>query len=983
MAPKKGQQTQSAARSITDFFPRMSASQPSSSQTMSSSQPIKQRNLPPRADQEVISISSASHITVSSGAPSVISVSDASSKPNGRATCDLLESISTRGPARGPAHYHVAPASTAKSSSVKQSTKNTTASKASFKRKIKPDSDSEIEQIDRAPAPKSPVRTRAVAQAVTKPPPFSSKENLTHQLPQANVRKKPRLSSPDPLPPVPEPIAPSDPGDLVPSSQSDEQEDRVLRPPTRDPLSVMEDVDRWRNQASSPLSLPPSDFGDMDVDEDYDDQPSMPLILFPDTPVAVVSTREPSPEPQQERFLTPPPRQCSLPVTPVALTEASKTAKIIADIKARAAALAMSSPEQSPILELKELEDSSDEEEQFFVPRCKPTQDPFNVASTSKPAGRYSLRDRGTSSVASTSRRSLSPSSSRRSRGLPPPRGPVILTKDTFATKKVIPMDPLGALLKEKARADKGGKGSDAFRLAEDTMQEDSEMPDEGATGTAPNWTDEAAAHRAVQKHSSAWLDGSGPSDSDSDEVSLNDDDRRRLLGEKRGKAVVGILDSDRAKKEAAKGKQKVRGVPLWEDDSSIMDTDVTIPSLDDSRGHPILTLLKSRIDNNDVASASLFLSSGLFANLDLTKHENVIHYLCDLALSPRQTLLTTAAFHALSHIWLRPSVLAAGMPFRSVHATCIRLGAKQSAMDAMGWADGPNASRERVSVSDRDDVLYRLVCLLTMSIRSGQQLTTEAPDFLTALILVGIDPSSSPDLQRDIMIAVDLLCQSLAPNTDVSVDLETTICNRLIKFTSELDPINKAQVVSLLAGGSGRTARIARWVAHSIIAGTATLSVEKYNDLPPLMALLGPLASSASSLSDPSKPRIRGIFELHEDTDYVNLGFYVQILAVAISNVEGYVREEPPSKALVPKTPESPGKPSTEKTDTLLMVVRSLVEGLHGRIVDTRAAHLDRSRTKAALKELSMRIFYQQKAVSTSKGNPKKIQQYFPKSTS
>jgi hypothetical protein len=92
----------------------------------------------------------------------------------------------------------------------------------------------------------------------------------------------------------------------------------------------------------------------------------MPLILFPDTPVAV---REPSPKPQQERFLTPPPRQCSLPVTPVALTEASKTAKIIADIKARAAALAMSSPEQSPILELKELEDSSDEEEQFFVPR--------------------------------------------------------------------------------------------------------------------------------------------------------------------------------------------------------------------------------------------------------------------------------------------------------------------------------------------------------------------------------------------------------------------------------------------------------------------------------------------------------------------------------------------------------------------------------------------------------------------------------------
>lgn len=53
----------------------------------------------------------------------------------------------------------------------------------------------------------------------------------------------------------------------------------------------------------------------------------------------------------------------------------------------------------------------------------------------------------------------------------------------------------------------------------------------------------------------------------------------------------------------------------------------------------------------------------------------------------------------------------------------------------------------------------------------------------------------------------------------------ETTICNKLIKFASDLQPINKAQLVTLLAGGSGRSARIARWVAHAILAKSMTVS--------------------------------------------------------------------------------------------------------------------------------------------------------------
>lgn len=79
------------------------------------------------------------------------------------------------------------------------------------------------------------------------------------------------------------------------------------------------------------------------------------------------------------------------------------------------------------------------------------------------------------------------------------------------------------------------------------------------------------------------------------------------------------------------------------------------------------------------------------------------------------------------------------------------------------------------------------------------------------------------------------------------------------------------------------------------------------------------------------SETRTRGVFELHEDTDFVDFAFHVRILAVAISNVEGYVLEEARETAAV--TPKSPGKSSTEKPDTLLTIVHHAIENLHSRI--------------------------------------------------
>jgi hypothetical protein len=267
-------------------------------------------------------------------------------------------------------------------------------------------------------------------------------------------------------------------------------------------------------------------------------------------------------------------------------------------------------------------------------------EDPFSSPLSPLPAARYSLRDRGGSSVGSTSRKSPSPGL-RRSRA-PPPRAPVVLTKPQ---KKVFPADPLGALLKEKQRADKDGKGRVAFRLAEDAMRAGSPLSEDSDEGEPADWTNEAAARAAVKSQINGW-GTSSPGPSDGDEVSLNDEDRCRLLGEKRGKAVVSILANDRAKKEAAMEKQKVLGVPLWEDDSTRMYTDPAVPSLPDHLcGQPVFALFKSSIQSG----------SKQFEKNPRTPSSYIIqtlhrqHYCSGLASSPTSTCYITQTAYRTS----------------------------------------------------------------------------------------------------------------------------------------------------------------------------------------------------------------------------------------------------------------------------------------------------------------------------------------------
>ena len=161
---------------------------------------------------------------------------------------------------------------------------------------------------------------------------------------------------------------------LVPSSQSDEEE---LAPSRSKVQSTdVKAVDHWRKEA-----LPPSP--DVDNDDDCAAQIDPLLSSSPLTSRFTSPLTEPehgtelqcpmptSPfSPGFGHIPTPPyTGGTTMPPTPIALDSTTKAAQIIADIKARAYAATLLSPESSPSLEFKdELSDSSDDEMLPFVP---------------------------------------------------------------------------------------------------------------------------------------------------------------------------------------------------------------------------------------------------------------------------------------------------------------------------------------------------------------------------------------------------------------------------------------------------------------------------------------------------------------------------------------------------------------------------------------------------------------------------------------
>ncbi|KAG6841874.1 hypothetical protein C0991_005604 [Blastosporella zonata] len=913
-----------ATRPISDFFIRKAATAPQTAKSPATGQSATAKPTKPFASPPEKSVA----VSFPSATKSTLTISDASSPTTPRSSHILVDAVQIVSPNRSAMKSQflmlpsLPPIKCSDSMTSRAGSLSPHPTPGNFQKTVF-DSDSDVEMpphsvyVLRSPA--RPTSTASVA--ISAPITLRATENLTSpSLMRTNSKKKRRISSPEPC------------SELVPTSQSDELELAPTISSQRDPKQVNRSVDEWRhNTASAPSFL---------SDDIFIGSSNVPSFNFGCTPPRDVIIPAISP----------------LPPSPLPLDPKTKAEQIIADIKAKAADSLKNRP-QTPVREFKDELSDSDDDDMFPVSPMKgngkATASTLQASSSAaQPHRRYGLRKHEASSSPSAPKQpSGSATSTKHSRVTSTPI-PVALTEQKPKGKRKT-YNPLDELLKEKKRDDERGKGADALRQAEAALaQRDAIM----SNVENDDFTSEAAAKKAVMERKGLSMLSSSPGRyeamySDDD---VDDNDRKRLLGEEHGNAVANLLKRDKASRLQEKEIEKPVGVPLWrvnDDAHDLRNVDqATLPTLDISNPHPLLLALLASIARN--------------------------------ALSVDEIILSNSAFQALTQIWGTSLHPVSGLSFACILSTLTRLGAQTTVFDAMGWTPVAVVTAS-FTPHKQNSLLHRLVALVTTSARYRRLRNEEISDILMAMILVANDPTSSSELQCEIALAIDAVCASISSGGDISASIESAVCTKVLKYLSTLEPVNKAYITALFGSGSGRTRRIGRWIAHAIITNkthvppvrngplyycrTLRMTLQKrYSDLPPILPLLGEF--TRQHLGGAVIP---GKFEQHDATDFVDMAFYVQILGVAVTNIVGYVMEErqaprPRSSGVQGGLPDSP-----------LVLLQTAIENIHAQISDIRATHLDRSQTKAALKELSLRIHYQRQVAQQSF---RSIRNYFSK---
>ncbi|EIW82935.1 hypothetical protein CONPUDRAFT_71596 [Coniophora puteana RWD-64-598 SS2] len=734
---------------------------------------------------------------------------------------------------------------------------------------------------------------------------------------------------------------------VVLSSQSDEHDMTMTprQPKMKSISEVTNSVTKWRDDAveDDDKVLTSSTSRDTEmVEADLQgtpstDPPNVPLTPLTD-PVSLPSEPDmgsdlprlsTSPEPDVRAQASAAPAS-SLPSPPETRAADSSSdagndaADIIAQIKARVYAAGNSSDdEKQKTLELRDLSDS-DEDSDLDLPAFRKNNGKGKRSGASSPSASSSRLRRSSKKAESTSSgsRSPSPSAGRRVSGrvrkvagkAPQPLTQAAIEATEKARKKA--HNPLEALLREKRSGQRRGIDADAVRMADEAvMNKDKYLDfDEDADFGSPAKKKLRAPFPLLSQ-----ADG-GASD---DEQVVVGNRETKLLGSRAGDAINQILFKDKASKGKERARElaelKAHGVAFWGRPHNNADMEVDTTRVQDlfADGRDschIIARLHELYVRGDVQRLSIFLGAGALNML-----------------SPAELNLVI------------PSI------FKLVDCLSA-LGARKDVLQVQGWS---RSTVQRADADTRDQTLGKLLTLITAAARTDSVPSSDLPDMILALILVGLDTSTSHDTRIQLISALDALCRS------ITLAVESTVYNKLQTYIRQLNPTNKAYAVSLLASGNGRARYFAQWLAYSaLVKAPASYSDD---DLPPLNDLVSLLTVDA-------------MFDVgSDDIDYDVLQQYVHLLDMWLVDIQAYVAEE---KKMQPATPsasmaaieDSPSK--LRRKEPPLTFVRSALDVIHGRIVDTRAAHLERSRTKAALQRLSMRIYYQRSAMSKS-GRP------------
>ncbi|KAJ4483356.1 hypothetical protein J3R30DRAFT_1767683 [Lentinula aciculospora] len=693
--------------------------------------------------------------------------------------------------------------------------------------------------------------------------------------------------------------------DEVPGSVSGEEEMEYVGRVRPDVTALKDSVAKWRNESLS-LSIMPNG---MDVVEVTTSEPDR------DRPFYGAERTTPPPFQQQ---LTPPPttgvdQQTFSPI-PKPIDTAKKTEILIAEIKAKALAAAKFSPIEEVIPFKETLSDSDDDLRPLEISVKGKGKTKEIAAPISTPY--YNTRSTNVKSKMIS---------------------PTVLQSERRQAANKKKHNPFIALLKEKREEERSGRSDLDYIKAAATilpksqllleMNEEDEYDDFGS----PSQKTAASMGREV----------------DGMRVVVDDDDRQ-LFGDQ-SEDIKDILDGERKNIRAEERRQIEVGVQFWRDDTSsigddvVMDVETTL-DFGEYNKIPVLRRLHDALKADDQSQAIAILDSTSLSMVNLQGFPGVINYLAYLALSPSNIKLSSAAFKALRNIWTTARGFEPGITLQSILNAVSRLGAK-SEFFHLSEIKPPNLDPEK-----RESLIFRLVKLLESSARPRLLNMNEIPEIVLVLLAISLDPSTATVLQNAITVALDAIFQSIA-DPNVVDDIEPVICTKILSYIQRFEPFNISRTVTFLTGSAGRSTRVARWVARSVLLGKTRVTESEYCHTPAVQDLSAILVQGATTACQ--------VFQIKHDTDYVDLGHYVRILAVALTDIPSYFPSEIAATAAIKAEHVVQRSPNKDKIETPLEHLNRCITSMQRKITDI-GTDIERVRTKAALHHLSMRIHYQ-----------------------
>ncbi|EJU04481.1 hypothetical protein DACRYDRAFT_114800 [Dacryopinax primogenitus] len=220
--------------------------------------------------------------------------------------------------------------------------------------------------------------------------------------------------------------------------------------------------------------------------------------------------------------------------------------------------------------------------------------------------------------------------------------------------------------------------------------------------------------------------------------------------------------------------------------------------------------------------------------------------------------------------------------------------------------------------------ILTTLVCGLA---RLRMFKDAELPDLFVLLFLIGMDPGTSPAVSRELTLALEDAVHKDA----VDHALALNICKQIGNLVKSWTISQKSLLLSLFPRGRDRTMVMARWLAVDIlIPDTLDALDESSYQQPPSLPTLLSLVNYQSRTSP---------FGIHAETNYEELYLVTQIMETALTHMHSYLQDR-------------------ENHATLAELAEE-VFSVYTKIMDTRAAHLERTEAKDALQRLSLRLRY------------------------